>query len=179
MPTYVALLRAVNVGGRTIKMADARKALEDSGFLNVESHIQSGNMLLTTPLRSVPKVEAAVAKCLSAAAGFDVVAIVRAPAELTALVKAVDGIPPGLPGEPRRYVSFCAEKPPAEAAAALDGWAEPGERAYVLGKDVVLELGLPSHQAKLTNARGERITGTAMTARALKVVRAMAEKWGS
>jgi uncharacterized protein (DUF1697 family) len=179
MPTYIALLRAVNVGGRFIKMERARKALEDNAFVDVESHIQSGNILLTTPMRSVPKVEAAVSGALSEAAGFDVVAIVRTPEELTALVKAVDGIPKGLPGDARRYVAFCKDRLDAGGARALDAWDVPGERAYVVGKDVVLELDVLSHQAKLTNARAQRLAGHPMTSRDMKVVRTLAEKWGS
>ena len=43
MTHWVALLRGVNVGGRTIKMAELRTALEEAGFENVETVLQSGN----------------------------------------------------------------------------------------------------------------------------------------
>ncbi len=48
----------------------------------------------------------------------------------------------------------------------------------MLGSDVVLFLTKPAHEAKLTNARLERLTGATGTARDIKVVRALAEKWG-
>lgn len=44
MKQWIALLRGVNVGGRTIKMAELRAALEEAGFENVETVLQSGNV---------------------------------------------------------------------------------------------------------------------------------------
>ena len=60
MATYVAFLRAINVGGRFAKMADLRAGLSDNGFGEVESYIQSGNLRFTSGLRSAAKVEIAV-----------------------------------------------------------------------------------------------------------------------
>ncbi|MDF2145605.1 DUF1697 domain-containing protein [Knoellia sp. p5-6-4] len=179
MPTYVVLLRAVNVGKRILKMEHARKVLEDNAFLDVASHIQTGNMLVTTPMRSLAKVEQAVGECLSAAAGFDVVAMARRPAELSLLVEAADGIPPSFEGEVRRYVAFCQQDVAEEAAARLAAWEVPGERAHVIGRDVLVELGRAFHEARLGNAEVERITGAAATTRNLTVVRTLAQKWGT
>ena len=67
----------------------------------------------------------------------------------------------------------------AQGRTALDQWDAPGERAVVIGDDVVLFLTKPSHEAMLTNARLEKLTGATGTARDIKVVRALAEKWGS
>ena len=47
MLTYIALLRGINVGGNNIiKMADLRDCLENDGFNNVQTYIQSGNVVL-------------------------------------------------------------------------------------------------------------------------------------
>ena len=45
MKQWVALLRGVNVGGRTIKMAELRRALEEAGLENVETVLQTGNVI--------------------------------------------------------------------------------------------------------------------------------------
>ena len=179
MPSYVVFLRAVNVGKRQLKMAEARKVLSDNGFDDVESHIQTGNLFVTTPLRSLAKVEAEVGRVLGKHAGFEIVAIARKPAELPALVKAVDGIPTHLKGESSRYVSFCATAPKAAATKDLEDWDGAGERATVMGKDVLMEFAVPFHEAKLTGARIEKILGIAGTARNMTVVRALAQKWGA
>lgn len=179
MASFVVFLRAVNVGGRKLPMADARKVLEDNGFSNVESHIQTGNFLVTTSMRSIDKVEQTVGKVLGEHAGYDVVAIVRRPGDLPRLVEAVDAVPLALKSEQSRYVSFCTSAPTAAKAAELEEWDAPGERAHVMGKDVLLEFALPFHTARLTGPRIEKVLGVAGTARNMTVVRALAQKWGN
>ena len=52
MTVYVALLRGVNVGSKNrIKMADLQQALEAAGLGNVETYIQSGNLIFETQRR--------------------------------------------------------------------------------------------------------------------------------
>lgn len=179
MARYVVFLRAVNVGGRKLKMDEARKVLQDNGFDGVESYIQTGNLLVSTPLRSVRKLEQTVGRLLGEHAGFDIVAIGRTPTELAALVEAVDGAGPTLAGEPNRYVSFCVSAPSADAVSALQGWEGADEHARVIGKDVLMEYTVPFNEAKLTGARLEKILGVPGTARNLTVVRALAQKWGA
>jgi uncharacterized protein (DUF1697 family) len=179
MARYVVLLRAVNVGGRKLNMAEARNVLEDNGFGDVASHIQTGNFLVTSPMRSDLKVEAEASRVLSKHAGYDIVAIARRPAELTRLVAEVDGIPPLVKSPRARYVSFCTTAPTAARARELEEWDGDGEAAQVIGKDVLVEYEVPFNLAKLTGARIERILGVQGTARNITVVRAIAEKWGS
>ena len=179
MPSYVVFLRAVNVAKRPLKMAEARNVLEENGFGKVESYIQSGNLLVSSPRRSAAMVGEEVGRLLSEHAGFDVVAIVRKPADLRALVEAVDGIPESVKGETSRYVSFCLTTPDAARVRALHEWDGAGERARVIGKDVLMEFALPFHAVKLTGARIEKILGVPGTARNLTVVRALAQKWGT
>ena len=179
MPGYVVFLRAVNVGKRQLKMADARKVLSDNGFDEVESHIQTGNLFVATPLRSIAKVEAEVGRVLGQHAGFDIVAIARKPVELPALVEAVDGMPEHVPGETSRYVSFCGTAPTVAATQQLQAWEVEGARATVIGKDVLMEFAVPFNEVKLTGARIEKILGIPGTARNMTVVRALAQKWGA
>jgi uncharacterized protein (DUF1697 family) len=179
MASYVVLLRAVNVGGRLLKMADARKVLEENGFDDVASHIQTGNFLVSTSMRSDSKVETEVSRVLSAHAGYDIVAIARRPVELAQLVADLDDMPPLLTQSRGRYVSFCTTAPSAAKARELENWEGAGEAAKVIGKDVLMEYAVPFNEAKLTGARIERILGVPGTARNITVVRTLAEKWGS
>ena len=179
MPTYVAFLRAVNVGGRVVRMAALREALEAAGFGEVETHIQSGNVRLRSGRRSPGAVAAELSTVIGAFTGFDVPCVVRTPAQLRATVAAVDAVPPLLPGGGRRYLALADGAVPADAAAQLDAWDEPGERCRVLGSEVLAELANGFQGTTLTNARVERITGRTTTWRDLKVVRTLDEKWGA
>jgi uncharacterized protein (DUF1697 family) len=177
MTTYIAFLRAINVGGRFFKMADLRADLSHKGFGDVESHIQSGNLRFTSTLRSAAKAELAVETALEELCGFTVRTILRTPAQLGELSSYGAGLEAPLEGEVRRYVTFLKEHPDEELVAMMNGWDVPGERAHVNGREVYLWFAHPSHEARLTNARIER-GGVVATSRDWKVVSALAEKWG-
>src|SRR5665647_3022276 len=89
MPTYIAFLRAINVGGRFVKMADLRTGLSHKGFGDVESYIQSGNLRFTSSLRSAAKVELVLEAELEELCGFTVRAIVRTPEQLAEVASYV------------------------------------------------------------------------------------------
>jgi len=177
MATYVAFLRAVNVGRRQTPMARVREALDAAGFGDVQTYIQTGNVRLGSTLRTAERVAERVREVLSSEFGFDVPAIVRMPSELTALVAAVDALPNPFP-DGRTYAAFLDREPSDEARQTLDAWDSPGEWARVVGAHVVMRLGIPAHEAKLTNARIERF-GVQSTTRDLTVVRALADRWGA
>lgn len=179
MSSYVAFLRAVNVGGRFVKMADLRDALSSSGFGDVKTHIQSGNVRVSSTRRSAVKVAEDLSRALTEWAGFEIPAIVRTPTQLGALMATVDSLPCLLGAEARRYVAFASGAVPAGATRTLDAWDQPGERARVVGADVIADFTVDFHSIKLTNARIEKVTGLTTTWRDVKVVRAVTEKWGS
>jgi uncharacterized protein (DUF1697 family) len=179
MPSHVAFLRAVNIAPRWLKMEQARAALTEAGFTGVETYIQSGNVIVRSRMRSEARVAGRVHDVLSDFAGFDVPAVVRTPERLVATLGAVDEIPPMLRGDVRRYVAFASDSIADEAGDVLAAWDRPGERAVVVGGDhVLIDLTVPSHEARLSNTRAEKLTGTTMTMRDIKVVRVLAEKWG-
>src|SRR5450631_1948795 len=176
MPTYIAFLRALNVGGRFAKMADLRTGLVRQGFGEVESYIQSGNLRFTSSLRSVPELEVAFETALENLCGFTVRTIVRTPVQLSELTSYGAGLAAPMEAEARRYVTFLKTDPDDEFTRRMNGWEVAGERAHVHGREVYLWFAHPSHQAKLSNARIER-GGVVATTRDWKVVSALGEMW--
>ena len=57
MPRYVAFLRAINVGGHTVKMEDLRRLFETMGFANVETFIASGNVIFESKSKNTQAME--------------------------------------------------------------------------------------------------------------------------
>ena len=175
MPTYIAFLRAINVGKRMFAKGAIIQACEDAGFTDVETYINTGNVRVTTRLRSRAKVETTLEEAFAASAGFDVPTIVFTPRELTAVAADAEE----LAAEHRglRYVSLLKDAPTKAASEKLDGAGKDGERAEVRGRAAHLLLGDDYHSAKLSNAVVEKHLGTA-TNRNVKVIRTLAEKWG-
>ena len=88
MQTYVALLRAVNVGGTgTLSMADLREMCERIGFINVRTYIASGNVVFASAM-SATEVQTALEEALAVYAEKPVGVVVLAPEEIaTALAE--------------------------------------------------------------------------------------------
>jgi uncharacterized protein (DUF1697 family) len=181
MPTYIALLRAVNVGGRFYKMADLRAHLTESGLEDVETHIQSGNVRFRSTMRSAGKVERHVETVLGERCGFEVPSIILTPAELRQVHRdALAMAPPdGADGaQGRRYVSFfkAGEVPSGDVARRIEDWQDPGERAAVLGRAVHIWIAGPMHDAAFFSTFKKALAPG--TNRDLKVVAALDDKWG-
>lgn len=112
MTTYIALLRAVNVGGTgKLPMAELRAMCEAAGFRNVRTYIASGNVVFESPA-SAAKVKAALEAPLQRYAGKPVGVVVRTGAEM-AQVLAVNPFPDAAPN--RAVAIFLDEPPPADA----------------------------------------------------------------
>ena len=175
MPTYIAFLRAINIGKRKFAKDAIVAACEAAGCTDVETYINTGNVRVTTPLRSRAKVESALEEAFEDAAGFDVPTVVLTPKELREVAAYAERLDRSHDG--RHYVSLLKDTPTAAAVKKLDGAGKEGERAVVDGRGVHLLLGQDYHSAKLTNAIIEKHLGVA-TNRNLNVIRTLAEKWG-
>lgn len=181
MPTYIALLRAVNVGGRYYKMAELRDHLSESGLTDVETHIQTGNVRFRTTLRSPARVEKHVEQVLGEHCGFDVPSVILSPQELRRVYDDAQGIDPPAFGHDdgqRRYVTFykVAHAPTGDVAEQISAWDEPGESAVVIGRATHIWLNRPTQDAKFFGAFKKALAPG--TNRDLKVVTILNERWG-
>ena len=182
VPTYISLLRALNVGGRFYRMADLRGHLEESGLEDVETYIQTGNVRFRSGLRSAAKVERHVEAVLGEHCGFEVPSIIFTPRELRQVHEDARGIapPPFASGDgQRRYVTFykAGDAPTGEVAERIGAWAEPGESAVVIGRATHIWLGHPMMEARFFGAFRKALAPG--TNRDLKVVAALDARWGA
>ncbi|NTW23012.1 DUF1697 domain-containing protein [Candidatus Falkowbacteria bacterium] len=78
MQKYVALLRGINVGGnKKVPMPELRKIFEDSGYLNVSTYINSGNVIFETDRQGAERLAKELETLLKKAFGFDIKCIMR------------------------------------------------------------------------------------------------------
>jgi uncharacterized protein (DUF1697 family) len=179
VPTYIAFLRAINLGATRKFPKDAiRAAVEAAGGTDVQTHINTGNVRLDSPLTSRERVEEVLEEAFLADRGFEVPTIVLGPEELVEVADDADRFAADHPGHAggTHYVSFLKHEPTPEGIAAVEAAATDGEVARIGRRAVHLLLGPAYHQARLTNALVEKHLGTA-TNRNLTVVRTLGEKW--
>jgi len=104
---YVALLRAVNVGGRLLKMNDLKRIAGELGFDRVRTLIASGNLLFNSD-KDERAVKSALELALSTHMGSSVDVMIRSAAEMAAVVAASP-----FAGEPgNRVVAIFFDRPP-------------------------------------------------------------------
>jgi len=115
--TYVALLRGINVGGKSpMKMAPLRACLEDAGLKRVATHIQSGNIIFDADQRSAAPLIATIEKALSTTFGYQAPVLVRSHAQFKSVL--ADSPRTWTSGNHlRRYIAFLRE--PITAKQAL------------------------------------------------------------
>jgi uncharacterized protein (DUF1697 family) len=87
MPRYVAFLRAVNVGGRTIRMERLRDIFAAEGYSQVETFIASGNVIFESRGSNTATLEKKIETALQASLGYSVATFIRRPQDLDAIAE--------------------------------------------------------------------------------------------
>jgi len=172
MARHIVLLRGINIGPRNrIAMPALREALEEAGFKNVQTHLQSGNVAL----ESTAKPEAVARKCeqvISERFGLEIPVVVRTRAQLAAVVKRN---PLGkVATEPKRYqVSFLKAKLSAKVVRELEAVAAPGEQVVAVGREVYAWHPKGVARSKLWAKLAGKSLGVTATARNWATVEAL------
>ncbi|MBK7643348.1 MAG: DUF1697 domain-containing protein [Planctomycetes bacterium] len=174
MPRAVAFLRAINVGGRFVKMERVRTLAEGAGLRGVSTYIQSGNLLFDCSARAAPRFEVELEALWKQELGWEVATLVRTAKQLAALHAEGETLAHGLKGKNvRHYVSLLRAEPSAEMAQTLHSWSYAKERTLVRGRELHFWCTIPSHEAKFTNARLERVLKSPATTRDWKTIAAL------
>ncbi len=168
METRIALLRGINVGGRTsIPMAELRALAEELGLADVRSYIQSGNLVFTADEEKglEAKLEAAIAK------RFLAVPVIVRSASAWADYAAANPFPDAAEAEPNRLMMMLSKAAPkADAAAALRDRARDGERIAFAAGALWIHYPAGSGTSKLSPSLIDRLVGSPATARNWRTV---------
>ena len=171
MARYAALVRGINVGGRSkVSMPDLRAVFEALGYEDVATYIQSGNVVF-----SGGKVDvAAIERRLADDVGVEASVLVRTAAELAAVASGNPFVKRKL--DPATlHVTFLAKVPRGATLDVPDG--EPDELT-VVGREVYLHCPNGYGRTKVNNAYIEKKLGLAATTRNWRSVLKLAEMTG-
>lgn len=131
----IVLLRGVNLGPRNrVAMAQLREALSAAGFEDVRTHLQSGNVLLSSDA-APDQLARKCRRVLASELGLELGVLVRTRDELAAVV-ARDPLA-DVASDPKRYqVSFLSSALDAKAVEELERLAVDGERLVAIGREL-------------------------------------------
>ncbi len=154
MTAFVALLRAVNVGGTgKLAMSELKAMCEELGFGSVRTYIASGNVVFTSR-KAEAAIKSALEKRLQDYAGKPVGVLVRNAAEM-AQVAADNPFPKAAPN--RTVAIFLDKKPPKDTLAGVRG--QKDEEIRLGRREIYVHYGDGMGQSKLTIPAAK--TGTA------------------
>jgi uncharacterized protein (DUF1697 family) len=152
---WIALLRAVNVGGRSkVPMAGLRGLFEELGFADVRTYIASGNVVFEGTKPDAARIERAIADRF----GVQTTVILRSAKQLAAVL---DSHPFGS-DTGKSYVTFLVEKPSAAAVRAVRELDVAPDEVAVVGREVYLRYpnGLGRSKTPGRVDRALRVAGT-------------------
>jgi uncharacterized protein (DUF1697 family) len=172
---YVAFLRAVNVGGRVVKMAALKKIFGDLKLAEVETFIASGNVIFKSA-GDAARLERLIDAGLQKALGYPVVTFLRTTEQIGA---AAERDPFGAPVPPRGriYIGFLRDPPSPSARRQLGALTTPTDSFAVEGRELYWMCAIPSAESLTSGTVLEKVLGQAVTLRNANTVRRLAAKY--
>lgn len=168
-------LRAVNVGGATVPMAQLRAILYELGATDVQTYIQSGNIVCVPPGDPI-EFDRQLEQAIEGRFGFFREAISRAPAEVSGALAAhpFDVI------EPRfSYITFLLSAPTPAAISKARSYEIGDDRWQIIGRDLHIRYARGAGRPDLRTASIGRALAVPGTARNLNTVQKMIELAGN
>ncbi len=120
MAKYIAFLRAINLGGHTVKMEHLRRLFEEMDFSKVQTFIASGNVIFESASADPRDLELKIEESLLANLGYDVATFIRTPDELADIIQYEpfqDADSDG--GNSTLYIAFLSHPPGAQEVQKL------------------------------------------------------------
>ncbi len=175
---YIALLRAVNVGGRKVTMKELKQAVAKLGYEDARTLLASGNLVIDTKKTAETKLEAALEGAIEKTFALFSEVMVRNPDEWSAIIKA-NPFAKKARDDPAHLVCIvCKDKPDAKA---IDAWlttfrdkCDNGEQLKVNGREIYVDYGESIGQSKLILPK-KLVTGTARNWNTMLKLEAMLE----
>ncbi|MEZ4829977.1 MAG: DUF1697 domain-containing protein [Bacteroidia bacterium] len=168
MKTWIALLRGINVGGKHIvPMKELVRLMEESGFSNVRTYIQSGNVVFQSLVKPTDEIGLIIEKNF----GFKPDVFILSQEEL----KTSADNNPYKPAEGKMLHFFYCDKEPTIDYEFLESLKAESEQYTLVNKVFYLYAPDGIGRSKLAEKMGRAFKGVSMTARNLNTINKLLE----
>lgn len=171
MPTYISLIRGINVGGhKKVKMEQLRKSVEALGFQRVRTYVQSGNIVFQSPRQPVATISKKIEGAILAEFGHTTPVITKTSEEIARVLESNPFLKQTAIDLTRLYVVFFSGRPKPLDVKKLE--SIPSGADQFRCQDDILFLHLPNGagESKLANAPFEKLLSVRGTARNWRTV---------
>ncbi len=169
---YIAILRGINVGvGRKVPMTDLKKLCESLGLKNVQTYIQSGNLIFELPSpERISELEARLQKAFSETFGFEIPVLIRTSEEWAASTAKNPFLKEENVEIERLHLTCLKELPSPELLEKIKAFQYLPDRYEIIGRDVFIFCAAGYGTSKLVNSFFEWKLKTSATTRNWKTV---------
>ena len=174
-----AFLRAINVGGRNIAMAELRRPFQALGLKDVETFIASGNVVFNSDAKDLRALELLIEDRLRQSLGYEVSTFIRTEEELAAIAKYEPFKKSHLQGAEALNVGFLVESPSPAAKKLITAFKSEIDDFQVQGREVYWLAQTRQSDSKFNNVRFEKALSVRATWRGINTVRRLAAKYVS
>lgn len=176
MPRFIAFLRAINVGGHTVKMDALRQCFEALGFSNVETFIASGNVIFETPSKNTRALETSIENKLQDVFGYEVATFLRTDTELAGIAGYVPFRKSDLAAAAASNVAFLKVSLNNASVKKLLSLKTDIDDFRVHRREVYWLCRKKQSESKFSNAVLEKTLGIKSTLRGVNTVQKLAAK---
>jgi uncharacterized protein (DUF1697 family) len=177
VPRYIAFLRAINVGGHTVKMEHLRQIFESLGFSSVETFIASGNVIFETTSKNIKTLESQIETKLREALGFNVVTFIRTTSELTDIANYKPFRQSDIDAAAALNVAFLSKPLDDASVKKLMALKTDIDDFHVHGRETYWLCRKKQSESTFSNAILEKTLRVQSTLRGINTVRKMAAKY--
>jgi uncharacterized protein (DUF1697 family) len=170
---YYAFLRAINVGGHTVKMAVLKQIFESLGFTDIETFLASGNVGFETTSTNVCELEKSIEDKLQGSLGFEVATFLRTYAELNDIARFQPFSESALQTVVSVNVAFLKEQLDNEAIKKVMALDTPTDEFRVHGREVYWLVRTRQSESSFSNAVLEKTLGKKSTIRGIETIKKM------
>jgi uncharacterized protein (DUF1697 family) len=177
MSKIIAFLRAINVGGHTVKMAFLQEIFIGMGFSNVETFIASGNVIFENQHRDPHSLEKTIGLQLREALGFEVAVFLRNAIELAGIASDIPFSQPALDAAAALNVAFISEPLQEDLQYRLMALKTDIDDFQIRQREIYWLCRKKQSESTFSNAILEKTTGRQSTIRGINTLRKLAEKY--
>jgi uncharacterized protein (DUF1697 family) len=175
LPKYIAFLRAINVGGRQVKMAELAEHFKAIGYADVETVITTGNVIFDTESQPTEALALDIETKLEPLLGFKSEVFVRSAAEITAILAMATTLSPQVPANGELNVAFLSRSLTEAQATTLAGLSNKMDQFVVQDREVYWICQVPQNASKFSNGVFEQKLKVRSTFRRVSTLSALPE----
>lgn len=174
---FIAFLRAINVGGHTVKMDHLRQLFEASGFSGVETFIASGNVVFESHSTDTRSLEKIIESLLREALGYEVATFIRTESELADIANYKPFTQSELVTAAALNVAFLSDALDEEGRRKLMALKTEIDDFHVHEREIYWLCRKKQSESTFSNAVLEKTIGKRSTLRGVNTIKKMAAKY--